>query len=582
MVLLLFFSFISGILTIFAPCIWPLLPVIFSYASTGSRAKSIGITLGVMSSFAVFTLSISYLVKIFNFDPDVFRLFAVLFIGFLGLTMIIPALSGVIEGLLGKISGRFANKSSMKQQGFLAGFVGGFSLGVVWSPCAGPILATIATLAVRTSVNLHVVLLMLSYVAGVGLPLFFFSLFASSFFAKAGLAKYTGLTRRIFGVVMIFTALAIYTNYDKILQVKLLDLFPSISSFLYKFENSDKIRKQLNLLKNKKEEMKKEMPKINRQGPLPNLGDAPEFSGISKWLNLKGEKTNLRLAELKGKVVLVDFWTYTCINCIRTLPHVTGWYKKYKDKGFIVVGVHTPEFEFEKKAENVLTAIKQYNIDYPVAQDNNYATWDAYDNHAWPAKYLIDVEGKIRMVHFGEGQYEETETAIKELLKEKGEVVDQNLIKISDETPLFPLTQETYLGFKRMERFESKENIETKIQTFSFPESLPLHTLAYKGVWDVEEEFSAAKPGSSLKLHFYADKVFLVITPAGKNDIVKVYLDGKPVDQANAGQDVKNGSLKVDSSRLFNLIDLQGKIGDHILHLEFETGGTKIFAFTFG
>ena len=252
------------------------------------------------------------------------------------------------------------------------------------------------------------------------------------------------------------------------------------------------------------------------------------------------------MAELKGKVVLIDFWTYTCINCIRTLPHVTGWYEKYKNSGLVVVGVHTPEFEFEKNTKNVEGAIAQYKINYPVAQDNDYQTWRAYDNHYWPAKYLIDKDGVIRYTHFGEGKYEETEEKIQELLKETGVTVGETMLSLSQETPTERLTPETYLGNLRGDE-----------------------SVTFEGQWNRTDEYAESKKGSILTIPFHARKVFLVITPRGA-DSVEVFLDDK-----------KSKMIKLDDARLYELVSLD-EIGDHILKLKFNSDGTKVYAFTFG
>ena len=430
MIVLLIFAFLSGLITILAPCIWPLLPIVLSSTTTGGKSKPLGITLGIIISFAFFTLTVSYIVKIIPFDPNLLRLFAVIVIGFLGLTLVVPKLTQIVEGWVSRFSGKFADltrynsapgSAKNKYQGFRGGLITGFALGLVWSPCAGPILATIATLAATQTVNAGIILVTIVYVIGVGIPLFIFATIGSRFFSQTrALSPYTGYIQKIFGVIMILTALAIFTNYDKVIQVKLLDAIPSYSNFLFKLESNQAVKKQLEVLRGKKQmpekaPMNKNIIMVTPSSSLPNLGPAPEFAGIEKWLN---SDRPLTMRELRGKIVLIDFWTYTCINCIRTLPFVTRWYEKYKDKGFVVVGVHTPEFEFEKNTNNVLGAIKQYNITYPVAQDNDYKTWRAYDNHYWPAKYLIDVKGNIRYTHFGEGEYEETEMHIKTLLKD--------------------------------------------------------------------------------------------------------------------------------------------------------------------
>lgn len=580
MLILLLFAFISGLITILAPCIWPLLPIILSSTTSGGHRKPLGITLGIMTSFAFFTLTLSYIVKIFPFDPDILRIFAVVVIGFLGLTLVVPKLNLILEGFVSRLSSRFApaNPQDPTQQktGFVSGYVTGFSLGLVWSPCAGPILATIATLAATQALNWQIVLVTLVYVAGIGVPLFIFASVGSAIFNKSRLlSPYTARIQQIFGIIMILTAFAIATGYDRVLQANLLDKIPAYSNFLYKLEGQEGVKKELERLK--KGDMPSPSPNTifspttpmdsDKQSSLPNYGLAPDFVGIFMWLNSEP----LTLQQLKGKVVLVDFWTYTCINCIRTLPYVTSWYEKYKDKGFVVVGVHTPEFEFEKKTENVEGAIKQYKITYPVAQDNNYQTWRAYDNHYWPAKYLIDHKGSVRYFHFGEGKYEETEENIQKLLKEAGLNGEMDITNFGDQTPKVRLTPETYLGLERMENFSSKENPKLGTQNYTLPSSMPKNSWAFGGPWDIQEEYSQSTKNSTLELKFYANKVFLVITPATNSDTIKITLDGKETELLN-----------VTESKLYTIVNLDGTITSHLLHLDFLTGGTKIYAFTFG
>lgn len=541
-----------------------------------------GITLGIMVSFSIFTLSISYLVSFFNFDPNLLRLFAVIVIGFLGITLVVPALSAKLEVAVSKLSSRFS--SSTQRSGFLGGFLTGFSLGIIWAPCAGPILATIATLAGTQAVNFQIVFVTIAYVIGVGIPLFIFSYAGGAFFAKSRLlSKYTGRIQQVFGVIMILTALAIYTNYDRVIQVKLLDIFPSYSSFLTSFENNAAVQKQLDALKKTKEDMKKNMPSAEQSDLFNANYPAPEFTGITKWLN---PDQPLTMKDLKGKVVLVDFWTYTCINCIRTLPYVTSWYDKYKDKGFVVVGVHTPEFAFEKNTDNVLGAIKQYDIHYPVAQDNDFATWNAYDNHYWPAEYLIDAKGTVRRTHFGEGEYDQMEEAIQKLLAEAGQKTDKSLVSVPDQTPTGDLTPETYLGSARMARFASKEQVAGGKQTFTDSVPLPLNSFAYTGAWNVGDDFATAQKGAGLDFSILANNVYLVAKPRNSSNSAKVYLDGKLISNAQAGKDVKDGKIIFNNldamANTYELVDLHGQKGEHTLRLEFENDGTEVYAFTFG
>lgn len=375
---------------------------------------------------------------------------------------------------------------------------------------------------------------------------------------------------------MILTAVSILTNYDKFIQARLLDAFPSYSIFLNQLESNDRVKKELDSLKGKDTETAVPMrfPKANG---LANYGPAPEFVGINQWLNSEG----ITMADLKGKVVLVDFWTYTCINCIRTLPHVTTWYNTYKDDGFVVIGVHTPEFEFEKNTNNVQSAIDQYEILYPVAQDNDFATWKAYDNHYWPAKYLIDAEGNIRYVHFGEGKYEETEEAIRTLLEEKGQAVKKTMTDVADTTPRFEQSPETYLGYARAERFASSEKLQFGPRTYTKPEVFDDNEFAFSGQWNVQEEYSESIEDGVLHMKFDGNKVFLVMHPTTANQKVHVFLDKKRVDESNQGTDVVDGTVTVSEPKLYELIDLKGKRGTYLLELKLDNG-VQVFAFTFG
>ncbi|CAN5215344.1 cytochrome c biogenesis protein DipZ [soil metagenome] len=564
MIILLLFAFISGLVTIFAPCIWPILPIILSSSTTGGHRKPLGITLGIVSSFAFFTLAISYIVSIIPFDANILRYLAVAVITFLGLTLLIPKLSQLLEGYVSRMSGKFATKGS-ENSGFKSGYITGFALGIVWTPCAGPIVGTIATLAGTQQVNFQIILVTLAYVTGVAIPLFVLLTAGQKLFSKTrGVNKYTGIVQQVFGVVMILTAIAIATNYQVTLQAKLLNYFPSYSNFITKLESNDVVTKQLSTLK-------------GSQKALPKYAAAPEFVGITKWLNTEKPLT---MKELKGKVVLVDFWTYTCINCVRTLPYVTAWYDKYEKDGFVVIGVHTPEFDFEKKTTNVENAIKQYNIHYPVAQDNDFGTWQAYSNQYWPAHYLIDANGVIRSSHFGEGNYAETENEIRALLAEAGKKVSTDTMKIQDDTVANDQTPETYLGLARLEHsMNSVTNV--GVQKFTLSPSIQQNYFSYGGSWDVQNEFATSVANSNLSLQFNADKVFLVITPGSKNDVIHVTLDGMPITAANAGADVKNGVIKLDNARLYELVNLKGNRGKHELHLEFSPA-ISVFAFTFG
>lgn len=320
---------------------------------------------------------------------------------------------------------------------------------------------------------------------------------------------------------------------------------------------------------------------------LPVLTQAmPEFTGIEAWLNSGA----LTAEELKGKVVLIDFWTYSCINCIRTLPYVTAWHEKYKEKGFSVIGVHTPEFAFEKEEDNVREAIERHGIGYPVALDNDYATWDNYSNQYWPAHYLFDAHGRLRFVHFGEGRYDETERNIQALLKEAGRDAEMAVTEAGREVDFAKIgTPETYLGYARMERLGSPEAVVRDGETvYTAPEELSQGKFYLSGAWRVEAERSVAGANARILYRFNASNANLVIAPpAGKRARVEVLLDNAPVPEGYRGADVTLGPdgktyATIDEETLYELIYSPGKYERHLLEIRFPDAGTSAYAFTFG
>jgi thiol-disulfide isomerase/thioredoxin len=327
-------------------------------------------------------------------------------------------------------------------------------------------------------------------------------------------------------------------------------------------------------------------PEPAKDGALPVLADAmPEFKDVTAWLNSKP----LTPESLKGKVVLVDFWTYSCINCIRTLPYVTSWYAKYRDRGFVVIGVHTPEFAFEKDRPNVEDALNRYGIAYPVAMDNAYGTWNAYANQYWPAHYLFDAKGRLRDTHFGEGAYDESENAIKALLAEAGK-------NAADADTAMPTTvdfakinsPETYVGYERGTALESPEQEKhDAIETYTIPQQPTLNAFSLSGAWRVEAQRAVLvnAPGS-IAYRFDAGNANLVMGVSGKPVKAVVTLDGKPVPPDLRGADVHevNGQtvVTVDGQRLYALVDGKGAYGKHLLLITFQGAGVECYAFTFG
>ena len=329
---------------------------------------------------------------------------------------------------------------------------------------------------------------------------------------------------------------------------------------------------------------------LGKSVELPKKGKAPEITGIDSWINSEP----LSLKDLKGKVVLVDFWTYSCINCIRTLPHTTAWYETYKDDGFVLLGIHSPEFEFEKDRDNVVEQVKNYNITYPVALDNNHDTWRAFKNQFWPAHYLLDVDGNIRYTHFGEGKYAETESAIQQLLLEAGLLSLDKVTEVVEPPSVTNFqkigTPEIYLGAARINNLgNGMEGIKiNEPYTFSEPSEIALNRFYFVGSWKITPEFAEfTGEDGKLIIKYTASKAHLVLNAKdGKEVVMEVKLDGEYLTEADKGEDVflKDGKsfIEVTSSRLYNLIDTKGEYDTHILELLFPAPGVQAFAYTFG
>jgi len=359
--------------------------------------------------------------------------------------------------------------------------------------------------------------------------------------------------RRALGVAILAVVVLMVLGVDKDLQTRV----PEYTRALQGLEESASARGELDDLVGG--------PGLAEEQRLSDFGPAPEFEGIEDWINSEP----LTLAGLRGKVVVLDFWTYSCINCLRTLPHIKAWDDAYRDDGLVIVGVHTPEFVFERDPDNVRRAVRDHGIEYPVALDPAFATWQAWDNQYWPAKYFVDRAGRIRYAHFGEGDYEESERVIRELLAEGGEgalVSDA----IEDETPSGAQTPESYLGYQRIDRFVGSTIQPDREAEYRVPEFVPLHGLAYGGRWTVEDERIVAGEDARLRLRFTGSDVFLVLGTEGDQESVEVTLDGRRVGTATVTQD-----------DIYTLARIPGEKTDHVLDLSFSPG-TEAYAFTFG
>jgi len=572
MIILLLFSFLAGIVTILSPCILPILPIVLSGVS-GDKRRPLGIILGFILSFTFFTLFLATIVRLTGLPANTLRIIAAVVLLVFGLSLFVPQFQTVMERLFSKLSVFGPNGNAHK--GFWGGFVIGLTIGIVWTPCVGPILASVIALAATSQVNFLTLLITFTYSVGTAIPMILIMYGGRNLLKKAPwLVNNTPVIQKAFGVLMILFALAIFTNVDQ--QIEGYLAATPYGADLTQLENNQAVTQQLHTLKGSSDTTNVDTTDLfNANSP------APDFVGITHWLNTNKP---ISIKDLKGKVVLVDFWTYTCINCIRTLPHVTSWYDKYHNQGFVVIGVHTPEFPFEHETANVENAIKQYGIHYPVAQDNNYSTWNNYTNEYWPAEYLIDANGNIRRTDFGEGQYDQMELAIQTLLKDAGKKVTSKLDNLPDTTPQNQISPETYLGSSRMEYYYPSVTLGDGTSTYTLPSSTPQNMFSLGGEWTINDGNAVAGNKATLVYNFNASNVYLVLNPstANKASQVKVFIDNKPANSTNAGSDVKNGVLTVTTDRLYNLVDLHGKTENHVLRLEFQTPGTQVFAFTFG
>ncbi|MBI4065217.1 cytochrome c biogenesis protein DipZ [Candidatus Gottesmanbacteria bacterium] len=586
MFLLILFSFLAGIVTILSPCILPILPIVLSGSLTGGKKRPIGIILGFIASFTFFTLFLTAIVKSTGLSADFLRNLSVVIVATFGLSLLYPKFQVRMEQFFSKFAGLVPINQSNPDTAnhrpdLIAGLLIGLSLGLVWTPCVGPILASIITIAVTSTVTTDAFIITLAYAIGTSMPLLAITYSGRTLLQKVPwLLASSGKIQKAFGVLMIIAGISIYLQLDRKFQTFILDKFPNYGVGLTKFEDNSAVKKQLDVLRAPQKPQKNVLNKLL----APDLGPAPELISGGRWFNPSTSSGQaLTIKSLHGKVVLVDFWTYTCINCIRTLPYLKSWHAKYKDKGLVIIGVHTPEFEFEKNPDNVAKAIKDFGLEYAVMQDNNYATWNAYNNRYWPAKYLIDKDGRIRYTHFGEGNYDETEKKIQELLEESGSLVGD--VSISNPTyQVQTRTPETYLGFRRMSGLASPERVKVDEGTlYTTPTNLNRNSFALSGQWMIGDEYASPAQGSSLTYRFDAKEVFLVMRPKteGLTGRIRVTLDNQSLTINVAGEDTKEGIVTIDSDRLYKLIKLSTP-GEHTLKLEFLDGTIDLYAFTFG
>jgi cytochrome c biogenesis protein CcdA/thiol-disulfide isomerase/thioredoxin len=508
--LLLGVGFLGGLITAISPCIIPVLPVIAAGGSTGGGPwRPFAIVGGLVASFTVFTLAGGELLSLLHLPQDLLR--------WLGITMLFVLAAGLVWPGLGDLLERpFARLGARSSDGFAGGTANGallgVSLGVVFVPCAGPVLATISAVAATHRVGLTAVLLTLAYALGAAVPLLALAIVARrTTTGFKALRSHLPLVRRIAGVVVGLTALVLALN----LTTPLTAVPGYTSSLEDHLEQSSGAESQLRALQG--EHAKNDATKQTAAaGALPELGTAPQFAGITRWLNTPGDRP-VSLSGLRGKVVLVDFWTYSCINCQRELPHVEAWYAEYHRYGLDVVGVHTPEFPFEYVVSNVQSAVGRLGVKFPVAIDDGYKTWDAYSNEYWPAEYLIDQNGQVRHTAFGEGEYGTTENDIRLLLEAAGAHHLPPPTDVPNRTPNQELTTETYLGSTRFtgQRYLGSAVLESRASSYTLDPDLSSGEFSFGGTWTQNAWEITAGKSAKLDLDYMADDVYLVLGGTG-------------------------------------------------------------------
>ncbi len=595
MIILLSFAFLAGAGTALSPCVLPVLPALLSAGGVGGRRRPLGIVIGLSVTFTVTIVGLANVVDGVGLGSDPLRDVAIAVLLAFGLALLLPGVSARLEAPLSRLA-RFGPRTT--GDGFVSGLLVGGALGFVYTPCASPILAAVISVSAASGKTIAIAL---AYALGSAIVLLVLSLGGRRLFDRVRKAGRGPLLQRALGTIMILTAIAIVTNLDVNFDQLVAEKIPDVN-LTASLECSKTVTGRLHEITGREAKLKAANGSSSCGGStttvrpaakdasqatlladaqkLPDQFEAPEFTDTEDWFNTPGNRP-LTLASLRGRVVLVDFWTYTCINCIRTLPYLKAWDAAYRKDGLTIVGVETPEFAFEKEAGNVSDAISQFGLRYPVVQDNEMGTWNAYDNEYWPADYLIDAHGQVRYATFGEGDYEQTETAIRALLAEAGAHVGAKSHPTDVVKPTEAATPETYLGTKRAEGWINGPK--SGLHDYGPPPSgaLALNDFAYSGTWNIAGQPAEAVSGAGIDMEFYAKNAYLVLSSPGERPLpVQVLLDGRPIPAADAGADVHNGVVTVRRQRLYWLVSL-GRDERHRLSLRFADGVTG-YAFTFG
>jgi cytochrome c biogenesis protein CcdA/thiol-disulfide isomerase/thioredoxin len=599
MLLLLLFALIAGAGTAITPCVLPVLPALLSASALGGRRRPLGIVLGLAITFTVAIVLLAQLVKGVGLASGAARDLAIVVLIAFGIVLLIPSLAARIQAPLSRLA-RFGPKT--RGDGFWTGLGVGGALGFVCAPCAGPILAAVTSVSASTGPTLRVVLVALAYSLGLSAVLLLWGFGGRAVVGRVKRFARGYLVERALGCVLLATGVLMAFNLDVRFE-EALAKDTSLPSFLldptHGLETSNAVQNRLASLRPTSRFVEaaktaKAVPVADPIGvaipgvktpKLPDLGKAPPFTDNQDWFNTPGDRP-LTLAGMRGHVVLVDFWTYTCINCIRTLPFVEGLYSHYHRYGLDVVGVETPEFTFEQIASNVQQAIHSDGLTYPIVQDNRYGTWDAYQNEYWPAEYLIDASGEIRHTEFGEGHYLQDEAAVRALLYAAGA---RHLPPPMTAHAIIPSadlgTAETYLNPTRAQ--SDQENFEQQltsgVHTYHASSIGSVNQFALDGTWSVGSQSITPVSGTaSIEGGIQARDVYLVMTSAGNLPRRgRVLLSGKPIPAKYAGSDVgPGGYFTVRQERLYNLVKLKAD-AQFVLTVQLPPG-IAAYDFTFG
>jgi cytochrome c biogenesis protein CcdA/thiol-disulfide isomerase/thioredoxin len=510
---LLLIGLVGGIITGLSPCVLPVLPVVFFGGGAGpdaepgagsARRRPYLIVAGLTLSFAVFTLFGSFILASLHLPDDAIRWLGLALLVLVGLGLLVPPLGHLLERPFYRFPQRISSNGGN-------GFVLGIALGAVFVPCAGPVLAAITVAGATNHIGLRTLGLTLGFAVGTAIPLLAFALAGRGISQRLGaFRRHQGAFRAVSGMVMIVLAIALTFNLSDIIQRDIPNYTQAAANSLEKGASAATGSGGGSSVSLQECQTAAE---YGGSG-LEECGQAPGFAGIQQWFNTPGDKP-VTLASLKGKVVLVDFWAYSCINCQRELPHVEAWYKDYAADGLEVVGVHTPEYAFEHVPSNVAAGVSRLGLTFPVALDNAYDTWNAYDNQSWPASYLIDATGQIRHVSIGEGDYTGEEQLIRQLLTAAHPgVALPKATDLPDTTPNDPSqSPETYLGSERQQYFDGTTGYKTG--QFTLPAALGTSTFGLGGSWTVGQQSITAGKDAVLKLSYHASYVYLDVGGTG-------------------------------------------------------------------